>query len=56
MLSTGYGHESVARDTLDEGVLGLLQKPYRLQQLSESVALALRRARRRTAAKAEIKG
>ena len=41
VLTTGYGFNVAAQEILDEGVLGFVQKPYELAQLSEVVASAL---------------
>jgi two-component system, cell cycle sensor histidine kinase and response regulator CckA len=37
LLSTGYGLNEEVQSVLDEGVLGLVYKPYRLQELSDSI-------------------
>ena len=42
ILSTGYGLNVAAQEILDEGMLGFIQKPYQMDQLSEVVAKALR--------------
>ena len=41
ILSTGYGLNVAAQEILDEGMLGFIQKPYQMNQLSEVVAKAL---------------
>jgi two-component system, cell cycle sensor histidine kinase and response regulator CckA len=41
ILSTGYGLEGRARELLDEGMLGFVQKPYRLDQLKSALCDAL---------------
>lgn len=41
ILSTGYGLDGHAQDTLDAGMVGYLQKPYRMQDLVIAVADAL---------------
>ena len=43
VLSTGYGRDGKAQGALDDGMLGFVQKPYRMQELSAAVAAALRR-------------
>jgi PAS domain S-box-containing protein len=42
VLSTGYGPDVVAQEMLDEGLRGFVAKPYRLEQLADAVARALR--------------
>jgi signal transduction histidine kinase/ActR/RegA family two-component response regulator len=42
ILSTGYGRDGAAQEILAEGMVGFVQKPYRMSQLSETVATALR--------------
>ncbi len=42
LLSSGYGREGRVQEVIDEGVGGFLQKPYRLQELSDAVCKALR--------------
>ena len=42
VLSTGYGSDVVAQQMLDEGMRGFVAKPYRLEELAEAVARALR--------------
>lgn len=41
ILSTGYGRDGAAQEILDEGMVGFVQKPYRIEQLSEVVSRAL---------------
>ena len=41
ILSTGYGLDSAVRDMLGDGMIGYVQKPYVVGQLSEAVAKAL---------------
>ncbi len=43
VLSTGYGPDVVPQELLDEGMRGLVLKPYRLEQLAEAMTRALRR-------------
>ena len=43
ILSTGYGLNGEAHTALDQGMVGLLQKPYSVADLSKAVADALRR-------------
>ncbi|HEY3320651.1 MAG TPA: PAS domain S-box protein [Planctomycetota bacterium] len=44
LLSSGYSLDGEAQDILDEGVLAFVGKPYRLEELAQSVASALARA------------
>jgi len=41
VLSTGYGRNGRAQAPIDEGMVGFVQKPYHLKELSEAVAAAL---------------
>jgi PAS domain S-box-containing protein len=41
VLSTGFSRDGAAQDILDEGMLDFVQKPYRMNQLSEVVARVL---------------
>jgi PAS domain S-box-containing protein len=41
VLCTGYGFNVAAQQLLDEGVLGIVAKPYELEQLSDAIAKAL---------------
>jgi CheY-like chemotaxis protein len=41
VLSTGYSLDGVVEETLREGILGFIQKPYRLEQLARVVEEAL---------------
>jgi two-component system cell cycle sensor histidine kinase/response regulator CckA len=41
VLSTGYSLNDTAQQLLDEGMVGFIQKPYQLSQLSEVMAKAL---------------
>ena len=41
ILSTGYSLNETAQALLDEGMMGFVQKPYMLSQLSEAVSRAL---------------
>ena len=43
VLSTGYGSDVMAQELLDEGMRGFVPKPYRLEELAEALARALRR-------------
>jgi len=45
VLSTGYGLDSVVRGLLSDGMVGYVQKPYLVSQLSDAVAKALGRGR-----------
>jgi CheY-like chemotaxis protein len=42
LLSTGYDFDDSARDLLNEGMAGFIQKPYRIADLSAAVNRALR--------------
>ena len=44
ILSTGYSLEGAVQEILREGMDGFIQKPYRLDQLSEAMSQAMRRA------------
>ena len=41
VLSTGYTRDGAAQEILDEGMIGFVQKPYRIQQLSVELRTAL---------------
>jgi len=41
VLCTGYGFNVAAQQLLDEGMLGVVAKPYELEQLSDAIAQAL---------------
>jgi CheY-like chemotaxis protein len=41
VISSGYSQEGSAQETLDEGVRGFVQKPYRLSELSSVIEKAL---------------
>ncbi|HRU06356.1 MAG TPA: response regulator [Candidatus Brocadiia bacterium] len=41
VLCTGYGRDERARDLLDMGMRGLIQKPFRFETLTEAVARAV---------------
>jgi PAS domain S-box-containing protein len=43
VLCTGYGFNVAAQQLLDEGMLGIVAKPYEIEQLSDAIAQALRR-------------
>jgi PAS domain S-box-containing protein len=43
ILCTGYGFNVAAQQLLDEGMLGIVAKPYEIEQLSDAIAQALRR-------------
>jgi CheY-like chemotaxis protein len=43
ILSTGYGLDGAVRELLGDGMVGYVQKPYVIGQLSEAVAKALER-------------
>src|SRR5690606_19429156 len=42
ILSSGYGQDTAIQETMREGLSGFVQKPYRLQTLSNAVAAAIR--------------
>lgn len=44
ILSTGYSVNETAQEVLNEGMVGFIQKPYQLHQLSEVVVRALRQS------------
>lgn len=41
VLSTGYSRDGAAQEILDQGMMGFIQKPYRINQLSEVVSEAM---------------
>jgi PAS domain S-box-containing protein len=43
ILSTGYSMDGSVQEIMDEGMIGFLKKPYRLDQLSSAVAQAIGR-------------
>jgi PAS domain S-box-containing protein len=43
ILSTGFTKEGAVEETLEEGIIWFIQKPYRLEELSEAVLQALSR-------------
>ena len=43
VITTGYGYEGSGKEFIEEGVVGILKKPYRLAELSGVVARALER-------------
>ncbi len=43
ILSTGYSLEGAVQEVLNEGVRGFIQKPFRLEQLSQAVSAAIAR-------------
>lgn len=45
ILSSGYDRNEAVQEILDEGVQGFVQKPYRVQQLSEVIAKVLQEER-----------
>ena len=42
VLSSGYARDGAVEDTLNEGMVGFIQKPFRLLQFSQTVAEAIR--------------
>ncbi|GAB4363695.1 MAG: hypothetical protein Kow00128_04680 [Deltaproteobacteria bacterium] len=44
LLATGYSLDGAVQETLNEGIEGFLQKPFRLDQLAGAVSRALRRS------------
>ena len=49
VLCTGYGFNVAAQQLLDEGMLGIVAKPYEIERLSDAIAQALRGGKRRPA-------
>jgi PAS domain S-box-containing protein len=47
VLCTGYGFNVAAQQLLDEGMLGIVAKPYEIEQLSSAIAQALQVPARR---------
>jgi CheY-like chemotaxis protein len=43
ILATGYDRNGAAQEILDAGMLGFVQKPYQMSQLSEVIANVLRK-------------
>jgi len=43
ILSTGYSLEGAVQEIMNEGVLGFIQKPFRMDQLSQIVAATIAR-------------
>lgn len=43
ILSTGFTKEGAVQETLEEGMARFIQKPYRLEELSEAMFHALSR-------------
>jgi CheY-like chemotaxis protein len=43
ILSTGFSIDGAVQEIIDEGVSGFIQKPYRLEQLSHAVSMAMGR-------------
>ena len=41
ILSTGYSMEGAVQEIMEEGMLGFIQKPYRLDQLADAILRAL---------------
>lgn len=41
ILITGYGFNGAAQQLLDEGMLGFIQKPYQINELSKVIARAI---------------
>jgi PAS domain S-box-containing protein len=41
ILSTGYTKDEMVREALDHGIAGFIQKPYRVEELSQVLAAAL---------------
>ena len=38
ILSTGYGLDGKAQEIMDEGIMGFVQKPYRVELFSKVIA------------------
>jgi CheY-like chemotaxis protein len=49
VLCTGYGFNVIAQQLLNEGMLGIVAKPYELERLSDAIAHALRAGKHRPA-------
>jgi CheY-like chemotaxis protein len=43
LLSSGFSMDGSVQEIMDEGIAGFIQKPYRLEELSDAVAKAIRR-------------
>ena len=43
LLSSGFSLDGSVQEIMDEGIAGFIQKPYRLEELSDAVAKAIRR-------------
>jgi FixJ family two-component response regulator len=43
LLSSGFSLDGSVQEIMDEGIAGFIQKPYRLEELSNAVAKAIRR-------------
>ncbi len=43
LLSSGFSLDGSVQEIMDEGIAGFIQKPYRLEELSNAVARAIRR-------------
>ena len=41
ILVTGFGVNTLAKDVIDDGMVGFIQKPYQMTQISEILARAL---------------
>jgi len=41
ILATGFAREGTAAEALREGIAGFIQKPFRIDELSEILSLAL---------------
>jgi CheY-like chemotaxis protein len=48
VLCTGYGFNVAAQQLLDEGMLGIVAKPYEIEQLSDAIAQALQPSKTRS--------
>jgi FixJ family two-component response regulator len=43
LLSSGFSMDGSVQEIMDEGIAGFIQKPYRLEELSDAVTKAIRR-------------
>jgi DNA-binding NtrC family response regulator len=43
LLSSGFSLDGSVQEIMDEGIAGFIQKPYRLEELSDAVSKAIRR-------------
>jgi DNA-binding NtrC family response regulator len=43
VLSTGFSLDGTVQEIMDEGIIGFIQKPYRMEELSHTVSKAMGR-------------